>query len=72
MQHASLPANGLVVNHATVVPEWIDYNGHMNVAYYIKAFEIGIDAYKAWVGMTLDYIESSGRSTVARRCRASS
>jgi acyl-CoA thioester hydrolase len=65
MQHASLPANGLVVNHATVVPEWIDYNGHMNVAYYIKAFEIGIDAYKAWVGMTLDYIESSGRSTVA-------
>ncbi len=65
MQHASLPANGLVVNHATVVPEWIDYNGHMNVAYYIKAFEIGIDAYKAWVGMTLDYIESTGRSTVA-------
>jgi hypothetical protein len=22
---------------ATVVPEWIDYNGHMNVAYYVLA-----------------------------------
>ena len=65
MHAASFPANGLVIDHATVIPEWIDYNGHMNVAYYIKAFEIGIDAYKALVGMTLDYIESAGRSTVA-------
>ena len=65
MSHPSIPADGLVIDHATVIPEWIDYNGHMNVAYYIKAFEIGIDAYKAVVGMTLDYIEGTGRSTVA-------
>jgi len=65
MSHASIPTDGLVIDHATVVPEWIDYNGHMNVAYYIKAFEIGIDSYKAVVGMTLPYIESTGRSTVA-------
>ena len=45
-------------------PEWLDGNGHMNVAYYIKAFEIGIDSYKAVVGLTLPYIEASGRSTV--------
>ena len=65
MHLTSIPADGLVIDHVTVVPEWIDYNGHMNVAYYIKAFEIGIDAYKAVVGMTLDYIEREGRSTVA-------
>ena len=65
MHASSIPADGLVIDHATVVPEWIDYNGHMNVAYYIKAFELGIDAYKAVVGMTLDYIEREGRSTVA-------
>ena len=53
MSHASIPADGLVIDHATVIPEWIDYNGHMNVAYYIKAFELGIDSYKAVVGMTL-------------------
>jgi acyl-CoA thioester hydrolase len=63
--HTSIPVNGLVIDHATVVPEWIDYNGHMNVAYYIKAFDIGIDSYKALVGLTLDCIEREGRSTVA-------
>ncbi len=65
MHAASVPANGLVIVHATVVPEWLDYNDHMNVAYYIKAFDIGIDAYKALVGLTIDCIEREGRSTVA-------
>ena len=60
-----IPERGLVIDETAVIPEWIDYNGHMNVAYYIKAFEIGIDAYKAVVGMTLAYIEREGRSTVA-------
>jgi acyl-CoA thioester hydrolase len=27
----------------TVLPEWIDYNGHMNVAYYTLAFDRAID-----------------------------
>ena len=27
----------------TVPSEWIDYNGHMNVAYYVKAFDLGLD-----------------------------
>lgn len=29
--------------YATVKPEWIDHNGHMNVAYYVLAFDVGID-----------------------------
>ena len=29
---------------AAVLPEWIDYNGHMNVTWYTHAFDIGIDA----------------------------
>ena len=60
-----IPVHGLVIDEAAVIPAWIDYNGHMSVAYYTKAFEIGIDSYKAVVGMTLDYIERAGRSTVA-------
>ena len=28
-----------------VKPEWIDYNGHMNVAYYTMAFDSGIDRF---------------------------
>jgi acyl-CoA thioester hydrolase len=27
-----------------VRPEWIDYNGHMNVAYYVLIFDHGTDA----------------------------
>ena len=29
----------------TVQPEWIDYNGHMNVAYYTMAFDNAIDMF---------------------------
>ena len=28
----------------TVRPEWIDHNGHMNVAYYVLAFDESTDA----------------------------
>ena len=28
-----------------VRPEWIDYNGHMNVAYYVLAFDYATDAF---------------------------
>ena len=65
MHSISIPANGLVIDTATVLPEWIDYNGHMNVAYYMPAFEVGIDSYKKLVGLSLHYIVSAGRSTVA-------
>ena len=26
-----------------VKPEWIDYNGHMNIAYYVAAFDLATD-----------------------------
>lgn len=32
-----------------VKPEWIDHNGHMNVAYYVLAFDLATDAvYEQW------------------------
>lgn len=27
----------------TVIPEWVDFNGHMNVAYYMVAFDRCVD-----------------------------
>ncbi|MEX2480807.1 MAG: thioesterase family protein [Gammaproteobacteria bacterium] len=65
MSAAAPPPNGIVTSEVTVLPDWLDYNGHMNVAYYLVAFETGIDAYKARVGMDLAYIEREGHSTVA-------
>ncbi len=35
----------LIAPEQRVLPEWIDYNGHMNVAYYVLAFDIAVDVY---------------------------
>ncbi|HHW76998.1 MAG TPA: thioesterase-like protein [Xanthomonadaceae bacterium] len=40
-----------------VPPEWIDYNGHMNVAYYVLAFDHATDAFMDFLGMGRDYRE---------------
>ncbi len=65
MNFPELPANGIVSTTAQVIPEWLDYNNHMNVAYYVAAFDIGIDAFKAVIGIDLAYIERQKKSTVA-------
>ena len=48
-----------------VLSEWIDINGHMNVAYYVLAFDLGVDTFWARLGMTDEYIETSKCSTFA-------
>lgn len=40
-----------------VPPDWIDYNGHMNVAYYVLAFDHATDAFLDGLGMGQDYRE---------------
>ena len=35
---------GSPVYEGAVKSEWIDFNQHMNVAYYVLAFDLGIDA----------------------------
>ena len=46
----------------TVLPEWIDYNGHMNVAYYVLAFDHGVDAFMEFIGISPSYIEQQRAS----------
>ena len=42
--------------YTDVVPsQWIDYNGHMNVAYYVLAFDRATDAFMDFLGMGRDY-----------------
>ncbi len=49
----------------TVKPEWIDLNGHMNVAYYLLAFDQAIDVLWGRVGITNEYVTTRRRSTFA-------
>ena len=46
-----------------VRPEWIDYNGHMNVAYYVAAFDEATDAFYEALGIGLSYKNASDCST---------
>ncbi|MCC7413662.1 MAG: thioesterase family protein [Gammaproteobacteria bacterium] len=52
--------------HTDVVrPEWIDYNGHMNVAYYVVVFDAATDAFLEHIGMDADFRATRGGSTFA-------
>lgn len=48
-----------------VQPEWIDYNGHMNVAFYVLAFDHATDAFFDFIGLDEDYRTTTGNSTFA-------
>ncbi len=49
----------------TVLPEWIDINNHMNVAYYVLAFDQAVDSLWESFGITQDHIDVNSSSTFA-------
>jgi acyl-CoA thioester hydrolase len=51
-----------------VRPEWIDYNGHMNVAYYLLAFDNAGDVFFDHIGLDEAYRRESGRAAFAAEC----
>jgi acyl-CoA thioester hydrolase len=50
-------------DRVSVRPEWIDYNGHMNVAYYIKAFDLAFDELYLVMGVDGEAVRQTGIST---------
>ena len=47
---------------AVVRPEWIDSNGHLNLAYYVVVFDFATDALYAALNIGDAYREASGNS----------
>ncbi|MCM2560726.1 thioesterase family protein [Lutimaribacter sp. EGI FJ00015] len=47
----------------TVVPEWIDYNGHLNMAYYNVLFDRCADEVYPMMGFGPDYAETRKLTT---------
>ncbi|MCW5730486.1 MAG: thioesterase family protein [Alphaproteobacteria bacterium] len=45
-----------------VLPEWIDSNGHMNVAYYVLAFDQALDRFCDHVGIGWSSIKERNES----------
>lgn len=44
-----------VTHRETVLSDWVDYNGHMNVAYYVLIFDHATDAFLAQLGIDETY-----------------
>lgn len=49
----------------TVREEWTDYNGHMNLAYYVLVFDHATDAFYSSVGLGEEYKKRTNCSTFA-------
>jgi len=52
----------VIETEAIVRPEWIDSNGHLNLAYYVVVFDLATDALYAKLGIGDAYREATGFS----------
>lgn len=59
---------GITVHRDRVHTDWIDVNDHMNVAYYVLAFDHAVDRLWQRFGIDSAYIESRNDSTFAVEC----
>ena len=51
-----------IIEHEDVVrPEWIDSNGHMNLAYYVVVFDLATDKLYAALDIGDAYRERTGQ-----------
>jgi len=58
----AVPRQPFTIHRETVQPAWIDYNGHMNVAYYVLAFDHATDRFFDLVDLGVDYVNRSNHS----------
>jgi acyl-CoA thioester hydrolase len=47
-----------------IEPQWIDYNGHLNMAYYNVLFDRAVDEIYELIGLGPDYLQQHGHSTM--------
>ena len=58
----AVPTSPLDIYQATVKPEWIDYNGHLNMAYYVLMFDNATDGFFDLIDLGVDYVHRSQHS----------
>lgn len=58
----NVPAGMMKMHRARVLPEWIDYNGHLNMAYYVLMFDNATDRFFDLIDLGVDYVARSGHS----------
>jgi acyl-CoA thioester hydrolase len=51
-----------------IEPQWIDYNGHLNMAYYNVLFDRAIDDLWLKIGIGPEYMKARNNSTFTAEC----
>lgn len=58
--HSSAPFTSKAIN---IEDSWIDYNGHLNMAYYLVMFEKAFDDFNFALGITEEYVKARKMTT---------
>ena len=64
MPNSPFPAP-FVCDRFSVLEEWIDLNGHMNVARYLQAFDQAFDEAYERIGITQEHMDTARGTTFA-------
>ncbi len=51
-----------------IEPQWIDYNGHLNMAYYNVLFDRSLDQFFDMLGIGPRYLKTRNKSTMTAEC----
>ena len=54
-----------VIYSTEIKPEWLDYNNHMNVAYYVLVFDLAFEELLLSLGLGEEGAKTTGISTMA-------
>ncbi|NIZ09167.1 thioesterase family protein [Pseudooceanicola sp. HF7] len=50
-------------------PDWIDYNGHLNMAYYGVLFDLGLEPFQEGLGLGESYMTAEAHTTYTAEFR---
>jgi acyl-CoA thioester hydrolase len=51
-----------------ILPDWVDYNGHLRDAFYLLIFSYATDAFMNRIGLTSENRDASGHSLFTLEC----
>lgn len=60
---AEMPAP-FITSLMRIEPQWIDFNGHLNMAYYVVFFDRGVDELYELLGLGPAYLKERAHSTM--------
>ncbi|MCY1402187.1 L-carnitine dehydrogenase [compost metagenome] len=61
-------SNALTTYRTAILPEWVDYNGHLRDAFYLLIFSYATDALMDQIGLDAEGREATGHTLYTLEC----